>query len=303
MVAAIYTRQTYGLAAPLAAFAYLLGRGQRRDALTLATVVGGTGPALLGALTAVTGGGFFFHTVIANVNEFRWELVTFYLSDLLGFMPLMVACGAAVLVLAFRSRMASRWFVGPYLLGAFAAALLVGKVGSDVNYLLELCAALALATGILLARYARRPGTRAALMLALALQVAIMAQASQSVYMGFRDSTVDRRSEISRLEKIIEDSDGPVLADEAMGLIPLGGRRIQLQPFEMTQLAREDKWNQRPLLRSIEREEFSAVLIFEPPGAEFLVEDRWTDEMLDRIKTHYEPQDTLAFTTVYRPRE
>jgi len=94
-----------------------------------------------------------------------------------------------------------------------------------------------------------------------------------------------------------------VLADEQMGLLPLEGRRIYLQPFEMSQLANEGKWDQGPLLRDIADEKFSAVLIFEPPGASGLVEDRWTGEMLEEIEANYEPAKKLAFTTVYRPRE
>lgn len=121
--------------------------------------------------------------------------------------------------------------------------------------------------------------------------------------MGFREDTIAGRDGLSRLREIVERSDGPVLADETMGLLPLEGRRIQLQPFEMTRLARESKWEQEPLLRRISDKQYSAVLIFEPPGAGFLVEERWTAGMLDGIEANYEPAETLAGTTVYRPRE
>ena len=70
-VAAIYTRQTYALAAPLAAFTWLLAGGHGRRALGLATLSGSLSLLLLGLLSALTGGGFYFHTVTANVNEFR----------------------------------------------------------------------------------------------------------------------------------------------------------------------------------------------------------------------------------------
>jgi len=303
MVAAIYTRQTYALAAPLASLAWLLSRRQLREALTLAAVVGGVSLVILGALSAMTGGGFFFHTVTSNVNEFRWEQVTFYLSGLIGLLPVMLAGGVAFLVLSLRSRVESRWLVGPYLLGAVATALLIGKVGSDVNYLLELCAALALAVGALLARYAKRPAPRAAMLLVLAVQMVLMVQTSQLYYAGLKENIVARKDEISRLEEIVDGSEGPVLADEYMGLLPLEGRRIYLQPFEMTQLAREERWDQDPLLRDIRQTRFSAILIFEPPGARWLVEDRWTEEMLEQIEAHYEPEDTFALTRVYLPKE
>lgn len=258
---------------------------------------------LLGMLSAITGGGFFFHTVTSNVNEFRWEQVAFSLSDLVATMPLMLAGGVAFLVLALRSGIGCRWLVGPYLLGAVATAFLIGKVGSDVNYLLELSAALALAAGALLARYAKRPGPRAAMLLALAVQTVLLVQTSQLGHAFREQYVVARKDEIAKLEKIVDDSKGPVLADEYMGLLPLEGRRIYLQPFEMTQLAREGKWDQRPLLQKIDEGRFSAILIFEPPGARALVEDRWTDEMLERIEANYEPTDTFALTKVYLPKE
>ena len=304
MVAAIYTRQTYALAAPLAGFVWLLSRRQLRGALTLAAVIGGVSLVLLGILSAITGGGFFFHTVTSNVNEFRWEQVAFSLSDLVATMPLMLAGGFAFLVLALRrSGIESRWLVGPYLLGAVVTALLIGKVGSDVNYLLELSAALALAAGALLARYAKRPGSRAAMLLALAVQSVLLVQTSQLGHAFREQDVVAHKDGIASLEEIVDGAKGPVLADEYMGLLPLEGRRIFLQPFEMTQLAREGKWDQEPLLRRTEERRFSAILIFEPPGARWLVEDRWTDEMLDRIEANYEPTGTFALTRVYLPKE
>src|SRR5215212_4569979 len=103
-VAAIYTRQTYALAAPLAAFVWLLAGGHRRLALALATLSGGLSLLLLGTLSALTGGGFFFHTVTANANEFRWEQVSYNLSTLQGLMPLLlVGVGLQIDVISWLS--------------------------------------------------------------------------------------------------------------------------------------------------------------------------------------------------------
>ena len=56
-VAAIYTRQTYVLAAPLAAFTWVLAGGHGRRALGLATLSGSLSLLLLGLLSALTEGG------------------------------------------------------------------------------------------------------------------------------------------------------------------------------------------------------------------------------------------------------
>src|SRR5215203_5309851 len=301
-VGAIYTRQTYALAAPLAAFAWLLAGGHGRRALTLATLTGGLSLLLLGALSALTGGGFFFHTVSANVNEFRWEQVSSNLSTTQGLMPLLLVEGVAFLVLGLRSRPPSWWLVGAYLAGSTVAALLIGKVGSDVNYLLELSAALSLAAGALIARYGRRPGTRCALLLALAVQVAIMVQASQYVYAGLQADVIAQRTGLARLEGVVEGSKGSVLADEYAGLLPLDGRRIYLQPFEMTQLQRDGRWDEGPFLRSIKRRESSVILIWKPRYAAGIERERWTRGMLEAIEENYEPAHIYAGTVVYRPK-
>jgi hypothetical protein len=302
LVAAVYTRQTYALAAPLAALAWLLARGQRRHALGLVIMTGGLGLLLLGVLSALTGGGFFFHTVTANANEFRWELVTGNLSFMGGIMPVLLAGGLAFVVLGLRTRPAGWWLVGAYLAAAVATAFLIGKIGSDVNYLLELSAALALAAGSLVGRYPSRPGVRCALLLVLAVQVAIMVQASQFTYARFQAGVIGNKDGLARLAEVVDDSNGPVLADEYAGLLPLQGRGIYLQPFEMTQLQRDGRWDQRPLLASIERREFPAILIWKPPYASGVYRERWTREMLETMDENYRPTHKYAGTLVYHPR-
>ena len=301
-VAAAYTRQTFALAAPLAAFAWLLARRRRREALALAALLGGLGLSLLAVLSALTGGGFFLHTVVYNLNEFDWERVGFYLGAVQSFMPVLLVGGLAFLVLGLRSRDASWWLVGSYLVGAATVALTIGKIGSDVNYLLELSAALSLSAGALLARYARRPGVRCAMLLALTVQITIMVQSSQFFYVGLQDTSTSQRNGVARLEEIVDGSQKPVLADEYAGLLPVDGRRIYIQPFEFSQLAREGKWDQRPFVASIRDKSFDAILIFEPTGAPGLVEERWTPQMLEAIEQSYRPTETVANTTVYKPR-
>ena len=302
LVAAIYTRQTFALAAPLAAFAWLLANGHRRRALALAALTGGSSLLLFGALTALTGGGFYFHSVTANVNEFRWEQVAFHLSTMQGLMPILLLGSLAFGVLGVRSRTAFWWLICSYLVGSIATALLIGKIGSDVNYLLELSAALSLAAGAFLARYGGRPGARSALLLVMALQTVLMVQASQSFYAALQAHVIAQREGIARLERVVDDSRKPVLADEQAGLLPLDGRRIYIQPFEFSQLAREGRWDQRPLLEAIDRREFPAILIWEPPYAPGVARERWTPQMLRAIEANYEPAGRHAETVVYRPK-
>jgi len=301
-VAAVYTRQTYALAAPLAAFVWLVTQGQKRRALELAAFAGGGALIVFAALNIITGGGFFLNTVTANLNDFRWERVSLNALGALLACPLLLIGALAFLGLAPRQSNRSWWVVAPYLVASVPSALLVGKVGSDVNYLLELSAALGLATGAVISWQRKRPRVRTLLILLLAVQVLALAQSSR-VPSGLQDYVIGQRAEVERLSTIVSETKGPVLTDDYMGLLPLNGRHIYLQPFEMTQLSRDGAWDQRPLVRAIEREEFPVIMMWKPPFAREIKRDRWTPAMLEEIEAHYERTNDLADMVIYRPKE
>jgi ABC-type glycerol-3-phosphate transport system permease component len=297
-VAAVLTRQTYVLAAPLTAFVWLVVQGHRRRALELAGLCCGLGLVSFVTLNVTTNGGFFLNTVTANINEFRWERVSFNALGAGLACPLLLLGGLAFAWRAPRDRV--WWLVVPYLALSVPLALLVGKVGSDVNYLLELSAALCLATGALVAWQRKRPRLRALLISLLALQVLALAQSSL-VPSGLQDYVVDQEREVRQLSRIVAEAEGPVLTDEHMGLLPLNGKRIRFQPFEMTQLSRDGSWNQDRAVESIRDEEYAVVMMWEPPFARDIKRDRWTEDMLGAVETHYEPTERLADMVVYRP--
>ncbi|HZJ21988.1 MAG TPA: glycosyltransferase family 39 protein, partial [Anaerolineales bacterium] len=81
LVAAIYTRQSYALTAPLAAFVWLWTQDKRR-AFSLALLVGGLGIAIFFLINTLTNGGFYFNIVTANVNAFAWERLSENLAQL-----------------------------------------------------------------------------------------------------------------------------------------------------------------------------------------------------------------------------
>jgi hypothetical protein len=189
--------------------------------------------------------------------------------------------------------------VAPYLLGAVVSGLTIGKVGSNVNYLLELGAAVALALGVLLAWLGPRRAVTAAVSLLLALDVALMVLVSP--YRAVTHARLGQLADARRLEELVREAGGTVLADEDMGLLARAGRPIFFQPFEMTQLARAGRWDQRPLLGDIERQAFAAILIYAIPEVP-LHRDRWTDEMLRAIEQRYTVSERVGQTLVFRPR-
>jgi len=175
-------------------------------------------------------------------------------------------------------------------------------VGSDVNYLLELSAALGLATGAFMAWQRRRPRLRIVLIAFLAIQMLALSQSAR-VASGLQNYVMDQRAEVAQLSTMVANTEGPVLTDDYMGLLPERGKRIFFQPFEMTQLARDGDWNQRPFVEDIANERFPLIMIWSPPFAREIKQDRWTPRMLEEIGNHYERTGRVADMVIYRPKE
>ncbi|MBN1249876.1 MAG: glycosyltransferase family 39 protein [Anaerolineae bacterium] len=315
LVAAVYTRQSYGLAAPLAAFVWLWVKDGWRPALRLAVTVGGLGLALLALLTAVTGGGFVFNVITANVNTFEMDTLLDWASRLLSTAPILVLMGGVLLLFGFR-RAPMAPLVLPYLVGATVSGATIGKVGSNVNYLLELSAALCL-TAASLVSWIRSSGTpkdgadpRASLWqpwIAAVVQVALAIQVGLLVHETLTDPVnglkwrLKPRQEIDRLALAVEMAEGPVLADEFMGLLALQNRQLYLQPFELTQLARAGLWDPSPLVEEITDQTFPLIMVHHFPDWP-VYKTRWTPEMLEAIKWAYVAVDFAADTVVFQPK-
>lgn len=146
-VAAAYTRQSQAAGAA-ACYLHLLV-GQPRLAVRVVVLYAASGLALFGLLQAGTRGWFYQHVVASNVN--LWTLADFlsWWNPFWRFSHwtavFAVLAAAAALPRARRSPMALALL---YLLGGGATVLTMGKLGANVNYLLQFWAGLCLATGI-----------------------------------------------------------------------------------------------------------------------------------------------------------
>lgn len=300
LTAAIYTRQSYALAAPLAACVWLWTQGGWRRACTLAALVAGASLLLFLGLNLATGGGFYFNVVTANVNAFEMSRLGWNLSRIRDELPLLLLIGAASLFLT-PGRTRSWSLAVPYLVGAFLSTLTIGKVGSNVNYFLELCAALSLTAGLAIAWSREHPWARSVLLVLLALQTGLLMQTTFDEYVG---PLRERRQSLKLLRDLewkVAHSAGPVLADEYMGILTLQGRPLYIQPFEMTQLSDAGLWDQTPFVESIRQGEFPLILIHYFPEYD-VYKERWTPEMLSAISRSYSLDSSLADTRIYRPR-
>ncbi|MGC9395185.1 MAG: ArnT family glycosyltransferase [Anaerolineae bacterium] len=321
LTAAVYTRQSYGLAAPLAAFVWVWARSGWRAAFALVGIVGAAGLALFVILNLATGGGFFFNIVTANVNPFNVDTVTRYARELRGLAPILLAfCAVLAFLIPARTRGklggANGWpMVIPYLAGALLSAGTIGKIGSNVNYLLELCAALALVAGTVLAwsgkvwrEDAGSPGpawvsplVRSVVLILLAVQVGMLMRFTlRNPVQEFKYRASPQPS-LRELRELVAETAGPILADEYMGMLTLDGRALYIQPFEVTQLANTGLWDQTPFLEAIRAETFPLILIHHFRGYP-VYKERWSPEMLDVIQEHYVASGFEADTILFRPR-
>ena len=300
LTAAIFTRQSYGLAAPFAAFVWLVVRDWRQ-ALKLALLVGGLSLFLFLLLNTLTRGGFFFNIVTANVNEFKMDLLEYNWERVReAALILLYIAGASLLLIP---RWNPLWtLAAPYLIGATISAATIGKIGSNVNYLMEFCAALSLAAGVVIAwSRAHLPFhvLRAALLVLLAVAVGSMVHKTLDEYTWDLRERRAARTELNELKALVAETPGPILADEYMGMLTLAGRPLVIQPFEVTQLAWAGTWDQTPLLESIRNKEFGAIILYDRPW----VNERWTAEMLEAITQSYTLVDRVAENKIYKAAE
>ena len=301
LIAAIFARQSYALAAPATAVFWLLYRDWRR-ALLLGGVVAGLSFVLFLGLNLVTHGGFYYNIVTANINEFSIQRLVGEIRSLIETNLILVPVGVASIFLI--PRRSGTWpLVAAYLAGAGLASLTIGKIGSNTNYFLELSAALSLSAGALLAWSRAHQKThiaRVIILLCLIYQTQVFLRTTLTKQVGSLRYWFGMYGEQVMLSDIIARTDGPILADDGMGMIVLNGRHLVLQPFEVTQLARAGKWDQTPLIESIRRREYPLILIHYYKGND-IHEERWTKEMLDAIEKNYAVTETYADEHLYRP--
>lgn len=301
-IAAAFTNPRYALAAPLTALVWLWHLEHRRQAFRLAAIGTGSCLGLFLSLNLITQGGFYLNTVLANLISFSWQKVigswiNLYLYAGYAVIGCLVFIGIERLGEATRS-----WpLVAPYCLGAAFMTLTIGLANSSANDLFEVVAALCLASGAFIA-WAESYWLKSLLVFVLAVQINLLSDWSRQDYIpAIMNKVVDIR-DVEQLAEYVQEAGGPILADEYMGLIPLAGHRLYFQPFEFKQLQEANLWSDALLVDSIQREEFSLILLYEPRDRS-AISIRWTEGIRNAIYTHYSLDDTLARTFVYRPQK
>ncbi len=317
LVAAIYTRQTFALAVPVAGSVWLW-HNDRRRCLIFITVLALTCLALFGMLNFITRGGFYLNTVTANVNSYTVIRLLTMMAGFLRFWPFAIVIAGNAVLQAYitrsrkntsqNGRMLRQPFIwsglAVYSLGALASALTVGKIGSNVNYFLELEAALAVWAACVRTWEPERPVFHQ-----LSITALLLCQVVWGLVGGM---TLYQISPAVRWRNLAQDDalyrevktatrQGPVLADENLDKVVLAGQRIYFQPFEYRQLYRAGIWDPSALIAKIANHRFPLVLIYAPGTA--LSQERWPQPVMAAIEKNYKVTDHQGETVVYKPRE
>ena len=301
--AAAFTNPHYVLAAPLTAFIWLWHLEQRGQAFRLAAVMIGSYLSLFLSLNLITQGGFYLNTVLANLNSFSWYTVTdFWLNLYLNAGYLVIGCVVFIIIERLGEATRSWPLVVSYGLGAAFMTLTTAMPNSSANDMFEVAAALCLVSGAFIAWAGESYWLKALLLFVLAIQINVLIDWSRQDYIPALVNKVADYREVEQLAEYVQEAKGLILADEYMGLIPLYGHWLYFQPIEYKQLQAANLWSEAQLVDSIQREEFSIILLHQPRDR-IIISTRWTQEVRNTIYAHYSLEDTLARTFVYRPKK
>lgn len=289
---AVFTRQTYLLAAPAASLVALWLR-RRKTALAFAALLAGLCLAAFAWLNAQSNGGFYLHTVLANVNRYEPGRTLAMFRQLLALSPLALSLGAWLTATALPSlrpvpspapTQTARPALAIYFLGGLLSALTVGKVGSGVNYFLELIAAAALLSALAPTWLAFARRLLPALLTAQLLWAFIVGLFLHQTLVGARWAQLPQyRAQDAAVRAAA--AQGQVLSDDFLDLVFLAGQPIYYQPFEYGQLYHAGLWDPTDLARQIRRGEFPLILI----GGESLDKECcWPPALVSAIQSRYQ---------------
>ena len=294
-LASIYTRQSYMLAGPLAAFTWLWWRDRRR-AMFFAGILFVAVLGLFIGIEISTHGGFSRNIIWANINRFDLGILSGMFQHFLLIWPVIIlgCLGFSGLLLTyhFRRRTVTHSpFIFPglvaFCLGAFISALTIGKVGSGVNYFLELIAACTILSAVAIDALMLQPFRhKPIMMLAITGQLVWLLAGAYIQFTSASEAHWERLEWYQQLADRVQVAAGygPVLSDDYLGMVVQAGQPMVYQPFEYGQLYQAGLWNPEPLAEQIQAGEFSLIVI----GGDTLDKPCcWPPELIQAIQESY----------------
>lgn len=312
-LASAFTRQTYLLAAPLAGFVWLW-HDRRKRALIFLSSFGVMGMLIFGMINALTQGGFYMNIVLANINQFVLDQVLRLGKQLFITWPIILITCAIIVVLAIYKKYQSTIrhqsqdppddfiFSGLvfYSLGALITAVTIGKVGSNVNYLLEFIAACSIWIGLALKLINEYKHKLKFVFLGLlfvqsAWVLSYSFILSQSTTGGLVEKLHYDESLYTQVQEAVKT--GVVLSDDYMDMLVLSGQPIYYQPFEYGELYTAGLWDPTRLVNQINQGAFPLIII---GGSTLHKNCCWTASMINALELNYHIE-TEDDTLILRP--
>ena len=300
-LAAVYTRQTFLLAGPLACCAWLWYKNRRQFFIFLGSFCF-TGLAIFFTLYIATNGGIYEHIILANLNRYDFARMISMGGYFLVLWPVILGLSIFSISYAIKQFKGARqkqqdatdepaflaygW--SAYTAGALVSAATVGKVGSDVNYFLELIVAGTIWAVVLLKLFTSSLDRKYQF-----LHVLLVLQLVWLLACGYllNQTTIARQWE--RLEWYDDlyaqvqaaVTQGIVLSDDYLDMVVMAGQPIYYQPFEYGQLYHAGLWDAEQLSAEISSQRFPLILI----GGDCLDKPCcWSPQLVQAIEEHYE---------------
>lgn len=322
-VLAAFTRQTDLSAAAATALSIFVT--DRRRGIRFVLMMALLASSLFVLAQATSHGGFFFHVVMNNIATYRIQdalaLLAYPFQAHFGLT--LLACLWFVTVLRERTtlplpnRDPATLTLPLFFVFAFLLAFTAGRVGSDLNYLLEILAAACIGMGAMVGRTLGELRGWAASVphgtwgfpppyLALVVAVVLAAQISwpqrvPALSYHFAPEFHEDTAACEEALRRIAQTSLPVLSED-MTLLVLSGRPIEWQPFEMTRMAERGAWDEGNLTRRLDRQGFGLVILHFPverPGPIEL--DRFSARVRRAISADYKAAGHAGGYYFYEP--
>ncbi|MCB2155733.1 DUF2029 domain-containing protein [bacterium] len=335
---AFFTKQTQ-IVAPAAVLVGMLWRRETtRAGIFCIAMLAAVGITTL-ALQLMTGGEFLRHTVLYNMNVFDPEQLQRWIHHIWFWGKFKIVATALLLMVVPAVWRHQRWIerdeesgeeeaqddtppegitFTAYLIFATLSVISIGKEGAAANYLLEFNAAIALFVGVNLGLLVRRVGDREhphqTLTLMSGLTIALfwfhaldlfaypVADGVQKRDLLAGGPTQQDRAVAEVVYSQVLDATGPVLCEEPVFNI-LAGQKVLFQPFIMSQLAKEKKWDESGFVKDLIEGKFDLIVT-----SQDLMDDdqffwRFTPNMRAAIKASYVEKSHVGRYFLYVPKD
>jgi hypothetical protein len=239
---------------------------------------------------------------MANINRYSFDHALSLGRQLFFIWPIILFTSAVLIVLVIVSRF-KKLSINPdqtlqepfifyglvfYTLGAFISAATVGKIGSNVNYFLELIAACTIWLGIALKIILDQKKTIKWAFIGLLFIQSVWVfgynyELSQLKLGDLREKLEVYKNIDVKVQAAVQS--GTVLSDDFMDMIVLADQPIYYQPFEYGELYFAGRWDSAKFVTQINDRQFPLIIV----GGNSLNKGCcWSPAMISAMQSNYQ---------------